>query len=181
MVSLEVLPHFYALSERVGDLDDYLLGYETGRLSREARQIADSLASNGAQHTVSLRRLAHLSSDGSKGRFDKAINDLQRGLWVVPIGVAEAGAWRYAFIYELFERWLPEVVDEARSITRPQAQDHLAARWLEALGAAPAKDLQRLLGWSRDDAERALERLSLSGAAIMLDDGRWATRKILRR
>ncbi|MCL4368139.1 MAG: winged helix DNA-binding domain-containing protein [Actinobacteria bacterium] len=181
MVSLEDLPHFYALSDRVGDLDDYLLGYDAGRLTREARQIADVLVAEGAQHTVALRRLAHLSSDGSKSRFDKAITDLQRGLWVVPIGVAEAGAWRYAFIYELFERWFPNVIDVARTLTRTEAEDHVARRWLDSVGAAPPRQLQRLFGWSRDKAEAALGRLGQSGAAVALDDGRWATGKLIHR
>lgn len=178
MVSLEDLPYFYALSERVGDVDDYLLGYDAGRLTREARVIADVLATQGAQHTVALRRLAHLSSDGAKSRFDKAITDLQRGLWVVPIGVAEAGAWRYAFIYELFERWFPNVIDSARMITRTDAEEHVARRWLDSVGAAPPKDLQRLLGWNRDRAEAALDRLGQSGSAVALEDGRWATKKL---
>lgn len=181
MVSLEDLPYFYVLSDRVGDLDDYLLGYDAGRLTREARQIADVLAAQGAQHTVALRRLAHLSSDGSKSRFDKAITDLQRGLWVVPIGVAEAGAWRYAFIYELFERWFPRVIDVARAISRSQAEDHLAGRWLDAVGAAQPRELQRLLGWGRDRAQASLDRLGQSGDAVALDDGRWASGKLLRR
>ncbi len=181
MVSLDDLPFFYALSDRVGDLDDYLLGYDAGRLTREARQIADVLVTHGAQHTVALRRLAHLSSDGSKSRFDKAITDLQRGLWVLPIGVAEAGAWHYAFIYELFERWFPMVIDVARTISRTEAEDHLAARWLDSVGAALPRELQRLFGWSRDTAEGTLERMGRSGTAAKLDDGRWASRKLMRR
>jgi hypothetical protein len=181
MVSLEDLPFFYALSDRVGDLDDYLLGYDAGRLTREARQIADVLLTEGSQHTVALRRLAHLASDGSKSRFDKAITDLQRGLWVVPIGVAEAGAWHYAFIYELFERWFPSVIDVARTISRAEAENHLATRWLDSVGAAMPRELQRLFGWSRDRAEETLERMGRSGSAAELNDGRWASARLMRR
>ncbi len=180
MVSLRVLPFFYALSDRVGDLDDYRAGYEDGKLSREARVIADVLLNHGPQHTVALRRLAHLSSEASKSRFDKAIVDLQRGLWVVPIGVAEAGAWRYAFVYELFERWHPDVASQAGLISRPQAEGHVAGLYLDAVGAAAPRAVASLFGWRRSEAETALEDLTRSGRAVHLDDGRWATAKLLR-
>jgi len=104
IVSLKILPYFYALSERVADLDDYRLAYEAGGLSRAAADVAEALRRHGALDTVQLRREAHLSSEAAKARFDHALVELQRGLWVVPIGVAEAGAWRYAFIYELLDR-----------------------------------------------------------------------------
>ena len=61
-VSLEMLPFFYALSPRVAELDDYRLAYEEGKLTREARVLADVLLKHGAQHTIDLRRLAHMSA-----------------------------------------------------------------------------------------------------------------------
>jgi hypothetical protein len=36
-VSLQVLPFFYTLSDRVAEFDDYRMAYEAGRLKREAR------------------------------------------------------------------------------------------------------------------------------------------------
>jgi hypothetical protein len=56
MVSLPTLPAFYALSERLGDLDDFNLAYEAGRLSREARLVADVLLAKGAQPAAARRR-----------------------------------------------------------------------------------------------------------------------------
>lgn len=179
MVSLRTLPHFYALSERLGDLDDYEAAYEDGRLSREARTIAAALLKHGAQHTVALRRLAHLSSEASKAPFDKAISDLQRGLWVLPIGVAEAGAWRYAFIYELVDRWLPAVAHQARRITRAQAQRHLAKLYLDSVGVATAPALRGLFRWPAHEVEAALLALRSARAAVPLADGSWATMRLL--
>jgi len=178
MVSLEALPYFYALSDRAGDLDDYELAYDAGRLSREARSIADALRLHGAQHTVALRQLTHLSSEASKARFDKALHDLQRGLWVVPVGVAEAGAWRYAFIYELFDRWFPSIAHQAHSIPRSVARQHLAKLYLDSVGTADARQIRSLFGWSRSEAEQALQDVVEAGGAIRLDDGRWATARL---
>jgi uncharacterized protein YcaQ len=179
MVSLDVLPYFYALSERLGDLDDYELAYDAGRLSREARAVADALRLHGAQHTVALRQLTHLSSEASKPRFDKALHDLQRGLWVVPVGVAEAGAWRYAFIYELFDRWFPSVARQARDIPRDVARRHLTRLYLDSVGAADVRQVRSLFGWGRPEVEQALEAVVASGDAVRLPDDRWATARLL--
>jgi hypothetical protein len=179
MVSLKTLPYFYALSDRLGDLEDFQLAYEAGRLSREARAIADALRLHGAQHTVALRKLAHLSSQASKRRFDKGLHDLQRGLWVVPVGVAEAGAWRYAFIYELLDRWLPDVARQARRIRPDTARQHLAGLYLDSVGAAEAAAVRRLFQWNRADVDAALEALASLGAAVRLEDGRWVSSRVL--
>jgi hypothetical protein len=179
MVSLKTLPYFYALSDRFGDVEDYQLAYEAGRLSREARAIADALRVHGAQHTVALRKLAHLSSQASKRRFDKGLHDLQRGLWVVPVGVAEAGAWRYAFIYELLDRWLPEIARQARRIPQDTARRHLAMLYLDSVGAAETAAVRRLFQWSRAEVNAALEALVSLDAALRMDDGRWASSRVL--
>jgi hypothetical protein len=179
MVSLKTLPYFYALSDRLGDLEDFELAYEAGRLSREARAIADALRLNGAQHTVALRKLAHLSSQASKRRFDKGLHDLQRGLWVVPVGVAEAGAWRYAFIYELLDRWLPDVARQARRIRPDAARQHLVGLYLDSVGAAEAAAVRRLFQWDRAEVDAALEALASLGAAVRLEDGRWVSSRVL--
>jgi uncharacterized protein YcaQ len=180
MVSLKTLPYFYALSDRLGDLDDFDLAYEAGRLSREARAVADVLLRHGAQHTVALRRLARLSSETSKAPFDKAISDLQRGLWVLPVGVAEAGAWHYAFIYELVDRWLPALARKARRISRVEAQRHLAGLYLDSVGVALPAAVRGLFRWPAGEVEAALEALRAGGAAIELADGSWATMRLLK-
>jgi uncharacterized protein YcaQ len=181
MVSLKTMPFFYALSERLGDLDDYEAAYEAGHLSREARVVANVLHVHGAQHTVALRRLTHLSAETSKARFDKALNDLQRGLWVLPVGVVEAGAWRYAFLYELVDRWFPAMARQARRITRAGAQRHLAQQYLDSVGVAHASALRGLFRWPQQEVEAALGALETSGSAFQLNDGSWATARLVER
>jgi hypothetical protein len=61
------------------------------------------------------------------------------GLKVLPIGVAEAGAWRYAFIYEIVQRHFPELPEQARQITRAQARRVLVLRYLDNVVAADRK------------------------------------------
>ena len=114
MVSLATLPYFYALSENYGDPDDYLLEYEAGRLTAEAKAIYETLLAKGALDSLALRREAHLLGKESNTRFERGLLDLQRTLRILPVGVAQAGRWNYAFIYELLDRWLPGAIIEVR-------------------------------------------------------------------
>src|SRR5512136_187734 len=119
LISLDFLPNFYALSENFGDFEhDYLAEYKTGALTADAKQVYEALLRHGALDAVRLRREVHMSSDANKSRFDKALTDLQTGLKVLPVGIAPAGAWRYAFIYEVLPRWFPQVPVQAQQIGR---------------------------------------------------------------
>lgn len=178
MVSLPDLPYFYALSERVDELDDFRLAYDAGHLSWEAKAVAEALLHNGSQHTIRLRQLAHLEGDTSKSRFERALTELQRGLWILPVGVADAGAWHYAYFYELFDRWFPNTVEAARSIERAQAAAHLIGRYLDSVGVAEAKKMSHLFRWKKDAVSAALGTLAEQGRAISLNDSRWATTQI---
>lgn len=180
LVSLTTLPFFYALSSRVAELDDYQLVYEEGKLTREARVIADVLLNHGAQHTIELRRRAHMSASTSKARFLRALTELQRGLWVLPIGVARAGSWRYAFIYELFDRWFPEISKRARGIPAKEARSHLLSSYINSVGALRVRDVRKLFGWREEEVLQALSQLEDSEEALHLDDGRWATTKLVQ-
>ncbi|HSD84789.1 MAG TPA: hypothetical protein VLG46_13055, partial [Anaerolineae bacterium] len=123
LVSLGFLPNFYALSENYGDYEhDYLDEYHTGALSAEAKTIYEALLKNGALDAIRLRRESRMSAEASKPRFEKALTELQVGLKVLPIGIAPVGAWRYAFIYEILPRWLPDLADRARAISRTEAR-----------------------------------------------------------
>lgn len=181
LVSLEALPNFYALSERVADLDDFRLAYQAGHLSHEANQVAEVLLADGPQNTVELRRRTRLSGKASRYRFQKALVELQRGLWILPIGVAEAGAWRYAYTYELLDRWLPRIAKEARPITLGDARIELTRRYLDGVGAAEAHQVSRLFGWKDRLTEKALAALEKEGDAVQLEHGLWAARGALSR
>jgi uncharacterized protein YcaQ len=181
MVSLQTIPAFYALSERLGDLDDYLAAYEAGLLSREARLIGETLRTGGPLHSIELRRRTHLDDPHAKGRFEKALVQLQKGLWILPVGVAEAGTWRYAFIYDLVDRWWPEILSAAKQLSREEARLTILDRLLTSVGATTAVHAARLLGWKVDGVAETLEALREEGRAAALDDGRWITPRVLSR
>lgn len=166
LISLEFLPNFYALSENYGDYEhDYLEEYKAGRLSAEAKAVYEALLKNGALDAVRLQREARLSSNESKGRFDKALIDLQAGLKVLPVGVAEAGAWRYAFIYEILPRWLPGVPGKAGKITRNQARQAILDQYLHNVIVTTEREAARVFGWTLAESRQTAEALAAEGKA----------------
>jgi hypothetical protein len=164
LISLEVAPFFYALSENYGSPEeDHLIQYEQGRMTQEAKQVYEALLEDGALDTVALRRAARLASPESDGRFNRALTDLQADFKILPIGVAQAGAWRYAFVYEIVPRHYPELLDKARFVTDEQARRRLIQLYLRSVGAARIADITKLFGWTRPQVQEALRGLVHSG------------------
>jgi uncharacterized protein YcaQ len=77
--------------------------------------------------------------------------------------VAQAGAWNYAFVYELVGRWFPELAAQARDISRSEARAYLADSYLKSVGAATEAQLCRLFGWRADEVRRTCEKLAGRG------------------
>jgi hypothetical protein len=167
LVSLELLPYFYALSENFGSIDDYLAEYEDGKLTAEAKSIYEAILDNGPLDTVRLRREARMSAESAKSRFDRALVELQVGLKVIPVGVAQAGAWNYAFVYEILQRHYPDLPAQARPIGRAEARRVLLQQYLDNVVAADRKMVAKVfhvLKWTSKELERTIDALLVEGA-----------------
>ena len=156
LVSLKLLPAFYALSENFGEDSDYIQLFSDGMLSVDARAIYEVLLANGPMNAIKLKRDSNFYGEEKKLKFDRARGELQANLMVLPTGVSEAGAWHYAFVYDVLHRWLPDVVQTAREISRSQARRMIAHQHrLNTIVCSP-REMARLFGWSVSDAEQAL-------------------------
>jgi hypothetical protein len=166
LISLDMLPFFYANSGNYGELDDYLEEYRSGTMTAEAKRVYEALLSHGPLDTVRLRREAQMAAEKAKSRFERALVELQVGLKVLPIGVAEAGAWRYAFIYEIVPRHYPDLPEAARQISLGKARRVLVARYLNNVVAIERRMVGRVfhvLGWSPAELDHTL--------TVLLDEG----------
>jgi len=164
LVSLELLPHFYALSPNYGDIEDYIEEYQSGKLTVEAKNVYEALMREGAMATSRLRQLAGLAGGGTNARrFDRALKELQMEFKIVKVGISEASRWGYAYVYDLFLRRFPELPEVARKISTDQAMDTLLLRHLYNVVAQPEKALQRLFRWDDWEWERLVERLADRG------------------
>jgi len=179
-VSHQVLPDFYALSPRLGDLDDFCHAYEGGQLIWEALKIAEVLLKRGATDTIALRTLSFMTSPGAKYRFERALTELQRGLWILPVAVAEVGSWHYAFVYDMVDRVFPRLVVQAGRRTQEEARVSIAGRYLDAVGSSSAEQLTRLFGWGSEESVSALAALVARSRALSFEDGRYISPRVLR-
>jgi hypothetical protein len=167
MIDLGIAPYFYALSDNFGDpVEDVRIQYHEGKLTQEAKIIFESLVNNGPLDTISIRRITHMTSKESNYRFDRAITLLQSDFKVLPIGVSDAGAWRYSFIYDLTHRHYPDIVEKARFISEREAQQKLSERFFDSVGAAKLSDVMKLFGWKKNDSEIAVRALAKTGIVI---------------
>ncbi len=167
IVSLEAIPYFYALSPNYGEPEeDFQDQYEQGLLPLEAKLIFDALLKNGPLDTISLRKEAHLMGAASQSPFNRALNILQEQLKVLPVAVSEAGAWGYAFVYDLTHRYYPDLQEKARFISETSAIDNLLLYYFKSLGASRLKEILTFFKWSSSQTERSLQRLVNKGELL---------------
>jgi len=166
LVSLEELPYFYALSENYGELTDYLEEYRSGSMTAEAKAIYEALLEHGPLDTVRLRRESSMSANSAKSRFERALVELQVGLKVLPVGVAETGAWRYSFVYDILQRHFPQLPAQACPIGRAEAQRRLVSRYLANVVAADRPMIEKVfhvLKWTTTELDGTISSLLQEG------------------
>ncbi|MDQ7819994.1 MAG: crosslink repair DNA glycosylase YcaQ family protein [Armatimonadota bacterium] len=180
-ISLEYLPHFYALSGNVGEPDDCLQAYREGRLSRLAADVYAYLAERGPCDTWTLRR--QFVGRGPGGALHRALADLQAQFLISKVDERADGS--YSFVWDIFSRWLPQVPEAASRIAAADAAAAVLRRYLQTVGAAPPAEVRALFGWSPRLLDDALARGEIAGEAEV--DGqpalahpallRWAARR----
>jgi len=164
LVSLDLLPTFYALSPNYGDIEDYILQYKEGRLSAEAKNVYEALLKEGAMSTTRLRRVAGLAGGGANARrFDRAVATLQQELKITKVGISDTNRWGYAYVYDLLIRRHPDVPEQARAISTETAQTTLVRRYLRDVVAVEEQMARRLFRWDAQEWEDALERMIAEG------------------
>lgn len=160
IISLETIPYFYALSPNYGDPEAEINDqYYQGLIPMEAKSIFETLLDKGPLDSITLRHEAHLTGSNSNAPFTRALDMLQRDLRVLPIAVSDAGAWHYAFVYDLTHRYHPELPEQSRFISENQARTHLLECFLRSVGAATQKQVRSLFGWTEEQSEKAIKKL----------------------
>ena len=179
MIAMDMAPHFYALSENYGSPEhDYLTLYEQGRMTQESRAVYEALLDGGPLDTISMRRMTHLNSRSNEYRFNRSLVELQSDFKILPVGVSQAGGWRYAFIYDLVHRHYPEIPRQARSIQASLARQTLLERYFRSVGAARLADITKIFGWRAPETRAAIKtlveaRFLRQGLARADQDGEW--------
>jgi hypothetical protein len=179
IISNMYLSYFYALSPNYGDPEnDYLLQYNQGLLSMEAKWVYEALLKEGALDTLSLKKAANLASPSNASRFSRSLDSLQADFRILPVGTAEAGTWKYAFVYDVFNRHFPEIIQAAEKIDQMAARVKLLYAYLLSVGACPVNEPNRIFKWREIDFQRASEQLvnnqqTCQGNLMPADNREW--------
>jgi hypothetical protein len=167
IISMDAVQYFYALSPNYGDpLEDFTDQYNAGLLPMEAKLIFEALVRKGPLDTISLRKESRLIGSSSTSPFNRALDLLQQQFKVMPIAISEAGAWKYAFVYDLTHRYLPELPEKARFIPESRAMEHLLYLFFNSMGAVTQKQVINLFSWGSELTRNALERLVRTGILL---------------
>ena len=168
-VSMKLLPTFYATFGRAGEADDHMDDVRAGRLSDIARRIIEYLAQNGETQTKRMRAELGITSKEGRATYGKAIDEVQRLMYVARVRAVGEFREDYNYTYDLFVHRYPESVKAAERLTSADATVALLARTLELAGAVTQKQLARLFDWDDAVTSRAIERAERERKAVRAD------------
>ncbi len=164
LVALDVLPAFYALVRGRQRARDYRTEYEAGHMSQTAHRLMEALVREHPQYTRDLRANTFMLGPHHTREFERAMAELQQGLWIVK--TEERYEPTFSYRWDLLEAWLPETVAAGRRLSRERALEHLVARYARAAVFTRERLLQRLFGCPAADVTRAVGRLVERGALV---------------
>ncbi|MHB8631867.1 MAG: AlkZ-related protein [Candidatus Limnocylindria bacterium] len=168
-VSMRLLPTFYATFGRAGEADDHVADVRAGRLSDIGRRIIEFLAQNGETQTKRMRADLGITSKDGRATYGKAIDEVQRLMYVARVRAVGEGREDYNYTYDLFVRRYPETVKAAEPLPSAEATAALLARTIELAGAVTEKQLTRLFEWDQTVAQRAIARVESRQQLVRLD------------
>jgi len=175
-VSMRLLPVLYATFGRAGEPDDHLEDVRAGRISDIGRRIIEYLAhhSQGGSQTRRMRAELGITSKEGRGQYDKALDEVQRLMYVARVKAVGEGREEYNYTYDLFVRRYPEVLRAAEPIASADARALILARALELAGGLTEKQAAKVFGWGDEPLRRAVERLTVDRTAVRRERGREA-------
>jgi hypothetical protein len=178
LVTLALFPAFYALVRGRQRARDYRLEYEAGRMSQTAKRLMDAFVREHPQYTRELRANTFLLEPSRTREFERAMAELQQGLWVVKS--EERYEPTFSYRWELLEDWLPDLVAEGRRLSRAAALDRLIARYTGGAVFTSATRLRRLFGVPAAEIDASVARLVRAHALHDVAVGDWPGRWLVR-
>jgi len=162
LVSLDLFPAFCALIREGKGSGDYILDYRQGRMTRAAVLVLEALHERGALATPDLRKAVAMHGAERTAEFDRAMAELQRGLWIAK--VEEVYDPDFYYRWDLLDNWLPEPLATSHDLGREAAVRRLLAAYLRSAGAAQTRFMAGLLDLRLAEVEAGLAALEASGA-----------------
>lgn len=161
LVALDLFPAFYALVRGRQRARDYATEYRAGRMSATAKRLMDGFFREHPQYTRGLRADTFMLEPARTREFERAMAELQQGLWIVK--TEERYEPSFSYRWDLLEAWLPAEVAEGREIGRAAALDCVIARYLDGAVYSTPGRMARLFDLEPGETTRAVARLAKAG------------------
>lgn len=165
-VSMEFLPIFYATFGRAGEEDEYLEDVRAGRVNDIGRRIYEALQERGETQTKRLRAALGITSVEGRREYAKAMEDLQRLMYVTRVRAVGEGREDYNYTYDLFTRRYPASVRAAGASSSRSAMRAVLRRAIEMAGAVEERHVARTFEWEPDVAGRIADDLERDGVLV---------------
>ncbi|HUQ42749.1 MAG TPA: crosslink repair DNA glycosylase YcaQ family protein [Candidatus Limnocylindrales bacterium] len=169
-VSMKMLPTFYATFGRAGEVDDHLEDVRAGRLSDLGRRVVEYLHHRGETQKKRMRADLGIESKDGRNDLERAIEELQRLMYVARVKAVGERSDDYNYTYDLFVRRYPETVRAAERISSSDAIASLLRRVVELTGGITPAKVSRLFEWQEHQTQKAIE-LSASSRRLVQRDG----------
>ena len=103
--------------------------FESAMLKQQA------IPSNNADSTQSVHADTEQVLASLKNTLASTFEQLQADFKILPVGVADAGAWHYSHIYNITARHFPQLVEQARFINENAARKKILSLYFESVGS----------------------------------------------
>ena len=169
-VSMKMLPAFYATFGRAGESDDHVDDVRAGRLSDLARRVVEYLQHHGETQKKRMRADLGIESKEGRGDLERAIEELQRLMYVARVKAVGERSDDYNYTYDLFVRRYPETVKAAERLSSADACAAVVRRLLDLSGGVTRKQIARLFDWENDRTDRVLANVAKDGGGRFAGD-----------
>jgi hypothetical protein len=151
IISLDMIPNFFALSSSVHDrLEEVLFHYRKGSLSTEEKLIYQQIIEDGPLDSITLKKNMADSFSKNSSRVSRALDLLQHEFRIIPSGISQKGRWKYAYIYQVVFREFPELIEKSNHITKKEAALAILRSYFCSNGIGSINDLMKLFGWKKE-------------------------------
>ena len=179
LVALDVFPALYALVRGTQRAADYRIEYDAGRLTVTARRIMEALTTEHPQYTRGLRASCFMLEPRQTREFERAMGELQQGLWIVK--TEERYEPSFSYRWDLLETWLPAPVAAGRRLSRAAAAPRVVERHARAAVFTRPALVRRLFALGEEELATAVRTLILQGVLVETGVRGWPGRWLVHR
>ena len=160
IISLDLINSFFAISDSAfHTIEDLEYLYRMGKRSRLEIEIFTLLLSKGPLDSITLREKLRMRASFSSSEYNRALSNLQKNFYIMPMGISENGRWHYSYMFDIVEHMYPKKIEAAYKMTKIEAREKILLAYLRSNGIVSAQEIKKLFQWKSKDIHEGLERL----------------------